>query len=109
MREFTFTFEEEGGRDVQNVASFPVTGENARISLARFTKLDRLIMYVYGPEGFETLQEILRSWKPTEAPPSRLVVSLWWEAMQSVILPGEETGSVSVLEESCGGMFHFYG
>ena len=107
----TFTFADRGlgERNVTGVPSDRVTGENAQISLARFTRLDQLKIFVKQPEGFEALQEILRSWRPTEAPPRRLVVHLSWEVMQSVISPGEETGSarqnISVLEESCGGMF----
>ena len=107
-----FKFEDKGERDVQDIVSDPVTGENPQISLAKLTNLDRLTVYGYGAKHFKSLQAVLRSWKPTEASSRHLAVYSRWGTMQSVLSTGEGIGShgqnVSAPEENCGGMFALY-
>ena len=104
-----FQPENESEGNVQDVVSDPVTGDIAQISLARFTNLDRLTVCLSGIEYSERLQAALHSWKPTEASSRYLEVRAWWGIMQSVLSPGEDTGSIdeniSALEEICGSMF----
>ena len=102
--------QDEGERDMQDTLSeSPVVGENAQMSLARFTNLERIGVYECGPEDFKLLRAILCSWKATKASSRHLHVSFPWESMQSVLLPGEETGSlgqnVPALDESCSSTF----
>ena len=112
LSNLVFGFEDESSVDGQDVVLDPVTGESTtRVSLARFTNLAELSLYRCDVKHFKSLQAMLRSWNPIEAPSRLLRLHPSWEELQSV-LSREETGSlgqnVSALEESCGSVFSLH-